>query len=466
LKNQNHNSKNPILIVEDDRQIRKLVKFNLEKEGYETLEAKNISDCIKNIKEHPEINVILLDIMLPDGLSHEHLDKIMTSPGFPVIIVLTASSSVEYAVEAMKNGAFDYLQKPYSFEKLFLLIENALEKVQMSNEIIRLRGELLNKNDFNNIIGESEAINILFTNLKKISSSNINVLIRGESGTGKELIAKAIHYNSPRKDQPYVVVNSAAIPDNLIESELFGHEKGSFTGATSRQIGKFEQAHGGTIFLDEIGDMPIKSQVRILRAIQEREITRIGGDEKIDINVRIISATNRNLEELIKAELFREDLYFRLMVFPILVPPLRERKSDIPLLVKHFLDKHMDDSGVKKINLSKGALKAMMDYDWGGNVRELENTILKGLVFMSGNTITAHDLNLKTIEVSKKNNPQSKEKLKTSGSILSEVIPYEESEREILKQAINHFGGNVAKTADHLRIGRATLYRKVKKYNI
>lgn len=455
-----------VLVVEDDERILELVSFNMKQEGYNVFQAKNLTECITYLEKNSQIDVVLLDVMLPEGLSHHFLEQIIRPDGIPQVIMITASGSVEYAVEAMKNGAYDYLQKPFEFDRLIALTKRAKGQVDASREIIRLREELESKYEFGNIIGNNRKMKDVFKIISQVASSKVSVLILGESGTGKELIAKAIHYNSPRKNKPFVVVNSAAIPESLIESELFGHEKGSFTGATGQHIGKFEQSAGGTLFLDEIGDMPLKTQIKILRVLQEKEITRVGGKQQINVDVRIISATNRDLEDLMKQKLFREDLYFRLTVFPINVPPLRKRKSDIPVLAKHFISKYQEESGKKNIELSPEALEAMMRYHWTGNVRELENCIQRALVVLTGNTLEKKDLPLEVLAATQGSFIPADKMVLVQDLNSFEIRPFKEVEREVLKQAITHSGGNIAKAADALEIGRATLYRKVKEYNL
>ncbi|MCF7885697.1 MAG: sigma-54 dependent transcriptional regulator [Candidatus Marinimicrobia bacterium] len=464
----NHQSiKGNILVVDDDPNFLNLVSKSVKKENYKVYKASNLKKALNILNKHPEIDIALFDVILPEGLSHNYLDQIISEDNLPVVIMLTASDSVDHAVSAMKSGAFDYLQKPCNFKNLFHSIELAKKQAEANREIIRLRKELTDRYRFDKIIGDHPKMQELFQTIEQLTSSNISVLIKGETGTGKELLAKAIHYNSIRKNGPFVVVNSAAIPDNLIESELFGHEKGSFTGADKQKLGKFEKAHGGTLFFDEIGDMPLKTQAKLLRAFQEKEITRVGGHEKIDVDVRLITATHQNLEEFIEVDKFREDLYYRISVFPITIPPLRERKSDIALLVKHFLKKYEEDVNKQNLEVASDALRVLMNYDWPGNVRELENCIRRAMLLIDENTLKKQHLSDKLLQTEELHNHRS------SGQILSivdqysdDIPPLQEIESEVLQKALKITNGNVSEAARKLEIGRATFYRKIKKYDI
>ncbi|MDZ7347050.1 MAG: sigma-54 dependent transcriptional regulator, partial [candidate division KSB1 bacterium] len=382
-----------ILIVDDDKNICKMIEASLRKERkYEVSTALSGEACLKLIKEDlPDL--VLLDIQMPgiDGI--ETLKRIKEEePRLPVIM-MTAHGTIERAVNSMKLGAYDFLTKPFARERLLVTVQNALLNSSLQKEVSELRSELKNKYGFHNIIGQSGIMQDVFRAVEKVVNSNVTVLIQGESGTGKELIARAIHFHSKtRANKPFVAVNCSALPESLLESELFGHEKGSFTGASGRRIGKFEQADGGTIFLDEIGLMTPATQSKILRILQEREFERVGGNELIKVNVRVISATNKDLEEEMKAGNFREDLYYRISVFPIKLPPLRERKEDIPLLAAHFLKKFNEQEGKHIEGISPDALELLMAYNWPGNVRELENAMERAVVLANGDEITAKDL--------------------------------------------------------------------------
>ncbi|HDP97567.1 MAG TPA: sigma-54-dependent Fis family transcriptional regulator [bacterium] len=447
-----------ILVVDDDKNIAELIKENLKSQkNYELFSVINGEACLKYIeKQIPDL--ILLDIQMPgiDGI--ETLKRIKEfDPRIPVIMI-SALDSIEKAVQSMKLGAHDYIAKPIDRDRLRVTAKNTLMTTTLEREVSDLRSELKRKYAFDNIIGQSGVINDVFKSMEKVVNSNVTVLIQGESGTGKELIARAIHYHSKtRANKPFVAVNCTALPESLLESELFGHEKGSFTGAHGRRIGKFEQADTGTIFLDEIGMMSPATQAKVLRVLQEREFERVGGSEMIKVDVRVISATNRDLEEAMKNSEFREDLYYRLSVFPIKLPPLRERKEDIPLLAAHFLKKYSDQENKHLESISSDALELLMAYNWPGNVRELENAIERAAVLTNTDEITAKDLPPAVRSIGEK-------KIYESDSTLSGWI--EKLEEEALRQALLENEGNISKTAKKLGIGRATIYRKAKKYGL
>jgi len=465
-KNNKSNQKYTILVVEDDSRILDLVAFNLEQEGYNVIKAENLTKGLGALEGDPAIDLVLMDVMLPEGHGHHFLDQVINIDGIPVVIMITASGSVQMAVQAMKKGAYDYLQKPFDFDELFRSIKRALREIDARKEILRLKSRLVDKYSFENIIGSSSKMQQVFRTIQQLTKSKVSVLIRGESGTGKELIAQAIHFNGQRKNNPFIEVNCAAIPATLIESELFGHEKGSFTGANNRHIGKFEQADGGTLFLDEIGDMSTDAQVRLLRAIQEREITRVGGKDVIKVDVRIVSATNQDLEEMMKNKTFREDLYYRLTVFPILVPPLRDRKGDVPLLVEHFFKKYEKDMEKENLTISPKALSNLMKYNWPGNVRELENCIQRSLILMADNKLEEKHLPLEILAATQESFIPVEKMVMTEDIGSSTIRPFKIIEREIIEKALRKMNGNVSDAADALQLGRATLYRKIKDYDI
>lgn len=447
-----------ILIVDDDKNIAKLIKEHLStQKSYNLFSVINGEACLKHIGgQSPDL--ILLDIQMPgiDGI--ETLKKIKEfDPQIPVIMI-SALGSIEKAVLSMKLGAYDYISKPIDKDRLMVTVKNALMTSSLEREVTELRSELKQKYTFENIVGQSGAMNEVFKSVEKIVNSNVTVLIQGESGTGKELIARAAHYHSKvRSNKPFVAVNCTALPESLLESELFGHEKGSFTGAQGRRIGKFEQADGGTIFLDEIGLMSPTTQAKVLRVLQEREFERVGGTELIKVDVRVISATNLDLEDAMKKNEFREDLYYRLSVFPIKLPPLRDRKEDIPLLAAFFLNKYCGQENKEIDSISPDALELLMAYNWPGNVRELENAIERAIVLCNTNEISANDLPAVVRSIGEK-------KVYESDNTLSSWI--EKLEEEALRQALLENEGNISKTAKKLGIGRATIYRKAKKYGL
>ena len=447
-----------ILIVDDDKNITKLIKENLSSiKNYDISSVINGEACIKFINEQiPDL--ILLDIQMPGMDGIETLKKIKEfDPRIPVVMI-SGVGSIEKAVESMKLGAYDYIAKPIDRDRLQITIKNALTASTLQRQVNELRNELKQKYKFANIVGQSGAMQEVFKAMDKVVNSNVTVLIQGESGTGKELIARAIHYhNKTRANKPFVAVNCTALPESLLESELFGHEKGAFTGAHGRRVGKFEQANGGTIFLDEIGLMSPATQAKVLRVLQEREFERVGGSELIKVDVRIISATNRDLEEAMKNNEFREDLYYRLSVFPIILPPLRDRKEDIPLLAAFFLNKYSQGENKEIDSISPDALELLMSYNWPGNVRELENAIERAVVLASTNEITVKDLPAAVRSIGEK-------KIYEADNTLSSWI--EKLEEEALRQALLENEGNISKTAKKLGIGRATIYRKAKKYGL
>lgn len=447
-----------ILIVDDDKNICKMIEASLRKERkYDINTALNGEACLKMIQEQiPDL--VLMDIQMPgiDGI--ETLKRIKEEDQRIPVVMMTAHGTIERAVNSMKLGAYDFLTKPFARDRLLVTINNALLNSSLRREVDELRSELKSKYAFENIVGQSGAMQDVFKAVSKVIDSNVTVLITGESGTGKELIARAIHFHSKaRANKPFVAVNCSALPESLLESELFGHEKGSFTGAAGRRIGKFEQADGGTIFLDEIGLMTPATQSKVLRVLQEREFERVGGNELIKVNVRVISATNKDLEEEMKQGSFREDLYYRISVFPIKLPALRERVEDIPLLSAHFLKKYGHQEGKDLDGVSTDSLDLLMAYSWPGNVRELENAIERAVVLASGNEISAKDLPAAVRSLGEK-------RIYEADNTLASWI--EKLEEDALRQALLECEGNISKTAKRLGIGRATIYRKAKKYGL
>lgn len=452
-------SKRPlILIVDDDKNICKMIEASLRKERkYEIKTSLNGEACLKSI--HDEIpDLVLLDIQMPgiDGI--ETLKKIKEEDSRIPVVMMTAHGTIERAVSTMKLGAYDFLTKPFARDRLIVTVQNALINSSLRREVDELRLELKDKYAFDNIIGQSGGMQDVFRSIEKIINSNVTVLIQGESGTGKELIARAIHFHSKaRASKPFVAVNCSALPESLLESELFGHEKGAFTGATGRRIGKFEQANGGTIFLDEIGLMTSATQSKLLRVLQEREFERVGANELIKVDVRVISATNKDLEEEMKKGEFREDLYYRISVFPIKLPPLRDRKEDVPHLAAHFLKKFCGQEGKDIRSISSDALDLLMAYNWPGNVRELENAVERAVVLANSAEVSAKDLPAAVKSLGEKRIYESDDTL--AGWI-------EKLEEQALRQALLECEGNISQTAKKLGIGRATIYRKAKKYGL
>jgi DNA-binding NtrC family response regulator len=443
-----------ILIVDDEKNIREGLGRALELEGYRTLLAADGEQAMVQI-EKEEIDLIIADLKMP-GLSGEELLKKVVSayPTVPVII-LTGHGTIESAVKAMRDGAYDFLTKPLNLERLSLLVKRALSNRELFLQHRALQEELGRRTKFPQIIGKSERMQKIFEVVSQVAPTKASVLITGESGVGKEMIADAIHFNSPRKDKAYIKVHCAALTETLLESELFGHEKGSFTGAISRRRGRFELANGGTIFLDEIGEINQSVQIKILRVLHEKKFERVGGEETIEADVRIISATNKDLKQEIAANNFREDLYYRLNVVNLHIPPLRERQDDIPLLMATFLKEFTEENKKKIEGIDPKARLILSQYPWPGNVRELRNCIESAVVLCKGTVISADDLPpyLQT--------SSEKEYIK-----LNTGISLAEAEKQIITFTLNSCGGNKSKTAEVLGIGRKTLHRKLSEYNI
>ncbi len=380
-----------ILVVDDEKSLREVMSIMLKRAGYAVTEAVDGEEAISQVGK--EIyDLVITDLRMPKADGMEVLKAVKSSSPDTVVLVVTAFGTADSAVEAMKHGAYDYLTKPFQVDEVQLIIRNALEKRRLSTENVLLKREIASQSSFAQIVGQSEAMQKVFDVVRKVADAKSNVLICGESGTGKELIARAIHYNSARSPMPFVAVNCSAVPETLLESELFGHMKGSFTGAVANKAGLFEVANGGTIFLDEIGDTTPTIQVKLLRVIQEREFRRVGGSQDMKVDVRIIAATNRELEKAVADGSFREDLYYRLDVIPIRLPPLRLRTGDIPLLVKHFLEKFAQESGKVAPTLTPEAIQVLLSHEWRGNVRELENLIERVVAFSSGGPVSEADV--------------------------------------------------------------------------
>ncbi|QUV99454.1 sigma-54-dependent Fis family transcriptional regulator [Chloracidobacterium sp. MS 40/45] len=384
-----------ILIVEDKDALRQMWRLTLERAGYGVVEAADLKQARQALRRQPP-TVVLTDLRLPDGTGLEVLRAAKSlDPDVPVV-VLTAYGSIEEAVAAMKDGAEDFLQKPVDPDHLLLVLERLVETHRLRRACLLMREEYARRYGFPRIIGDSPAMQQVGQHLQRVAPTETTVLLLGESGTGKELFARAMHHLSHRRQAPFVAINCAAIPETLVENELFGHEKGAFTGADGRQVGKFELARGGTLFLDEIGELPLAVQSKFLRALESRTITRIGGGQEIGVDVRIVAATNRDLAAAVAARTFREDLYYRLAVFTLEIPPLRERREDIPALANYFAEKYGREIRRRRVTLSPAALKALQDYDFPGNIRELENCIERACILCEGTTLEPEDLRLPT----------------------------------------------------------------------
>lgn len=445
-------SSGKILVVDDDKNLLELVRMRLESANYEVATAVKEEEAIEAIKNQVfDLSIVDLQLIHKDGISlMEELHLI--TPEMPVII-LTAYGSIESAVEAMKRGAYNYLTKPFDPRDLLLQIEKALENRRLTSEVKRLKGLLEERYDFANIVAKSEKMQRVLEVVSQIAKTESTIYIHGESGTGKELIAKAIHLASERKNKPFVAINCAALPETLLESKLFGHEKGAFTGAVRTTKGLFTQAHGGTIFLDEIGDMSLSIQAKLLRVLQERQFYPLGSEKLIEVDVRVIVATNKDLEDRVKQGLFREDLFYRIHVIPIYLPPLRERKEDIPLLVEHFLKKFSQQMKKEVKGLTPQTMQRLMLHDWPGNVRELENKIEYSVAMTQQDTITEDFI------------------LQTKGVVTQEPLkPLKEArddyEKSYLIYTLEICKGNVSKAAKLAGKYRADFYDLLKKHGL
>lgn len=459
-------AKGNILAVDDELDFVSTLSEILRKFEYSVDSATSGYEALQMLSINL-YDLVILDLHMPLINGVDTLKRIKKiDPGLPVII-LTADSSIGKVVETIKLGAYDYFAKPLNWEKLQLAVKNALVTKELRREVSRLKGQLKKRYNFDQIVGKSKKMQEVLHSLEKIVDTGVTVFIQGESGTGKELLARAIHFNGPRKNRAFVAVNCAAIPDSLLESELFGHEKGAFTGAVSRRIGKFEQANGGTLFLDEIGDMPASTQVKILRVLQERKFQRVGGAETVEVDVRVISATNKYLEEEMKKGNFREDLYYRICVYPIFVPPLRQRMDDIPELTAFFIEKFNKNYRRRVKAILPRTMDYLINYDWPGNVRELENILERSFLNSTDGVLAPEHLPI-TITSFKEDLSTSDSyiDLKKVVSLTKKITPLKELEKAVLMQALRLTNYNMSNAASELGIGRTTLYRKLQKYRI
>lgn len=450
-----------LLIVEDDKHALLGLVEILKEEGYQVAQAERSDDAFKLLNED-QFDLMLTDYMLPDYDGLELSRKAKVVDEHLAIVMMTAFGSVKHAVQALKEGIDNYITKPIDLDELLVVIEKAIRDKTLLRENLSLKDKIGKKYQFSNIIGRSGKMQDLFRKIEKVAPTDTTVLIRGESGTGKELIARAIHFNSSRAKQGMVEINCASIPETLLESELFGHEKGAFTGAIKQKQGKFEYADGGTIFLDEIGEMPHSVQAKLLRVLQEQKFTRVGGNKPIDVNVRVIAATNADLETMINDNVFREDLYYRLNVIPLAIPALRERKEDIAPLVQFFNSRYAKKTKGDLREFSPSFFKACELYHWPGNVRELENAMENAFVMSEQNELSEADLPSYVVHQPKN--------LELSGSIDLEHLPFrqqlEAAEKIIIERALNECKGNKTHAAKQLGFSIRTLRNKVSKYNI
>lgn len=439
-----------ILVVDDEPEMLNILEKFLKSNGYQVTTCRTAQEALNAVRV-TDFDVVVTDVRMPGMSGEALLAELKRMKPAQVVIVMTAYGSIDSAVAAMKLGAFDYITKPFKMEEFLVRIGKGVQERQLRDEVAELRRQAHERYEFANIIGKSKAMQEIFALVRRIADTDTTVLIRGKTGTGKELIARAIHAHSSRRSKPFVAINCGAIPETLLESELFGHEKGAFTGALTTKKGLFEEAHGGTILLDEIGEIPPSIQVKLLRVLQEKEIKRVGGTENIKVDVRVLAATSRDLEAAIRAGQFREELFYRLNVIPIFLPDLKDRREDIPLLVEHFIRKYSKQAAGRIKGITKEALALLMNYDWPGNVRELENVIERAVIMAKGEQIEVADV---------------KRSLPVTPLQTAVAKTMEEFEKEHIAQVLKEVGGQRNKAAQILGIDRKTLYLKIKKYGL
>jgi two-component system, NtrC family, response regulator AtoC len=460
-----------ILVADDEDNLRRVLQAILKRDGYEVVEAENGAEALRQMND--SIDVVITDLKMPEIDGMEVLRRVITHyTGVPVIMI-TAHGSVGHAVEAVKTGAFDYIEKPFEQQQIRVTVEKAVKQAEANRSAPRAAGGATDKGRFG-LVGQSNEMNAIYGIIEKVADTPSTVLISGESGTGKELVAKALHERSSRSDKPFIKINCAAIPKTLMESEMFGYEKGAFTGASSSKPGRFELADGGTLFLDEIGEIPVEMQVKLLRAIQESEFERVGGIKTLKVDVRLITATNRDLEKEVKDANFREDLFYRLNVVPLKLPPLRERRSDIPLLVDHILKKFNERLKKSVDGISREALDRLCERSWPGNIRELENVLERTILFCSSSRIEESDLPREEaaggeiIRASASHDSGIVSEPLTGDTSLKDLVRAETSkiERELIAKALDETSGNVTQAAKKLKISRKSLQMKMKDFGL
>ncbi len=450
-----------ILVCDDKLVMVKFLREFLESEGHcVTTAADGEEGYNKYLEIQPD--AVITDMKMPKITGIELLKKIKAHNAEAIVITMTAFATIESAIEAMREGAYDYIIKPFSIDQIKIIMNKVGEKISLIKENKYLKSQLQTIYRFDNLIGQSGKMKEMYELISRVLDNRATVMITGETGTGKELIARAIHYNGPRANGPFIKVNCAAIPEGLLESELLGHEKGSFTGAISKKEGKFEIADGGTIFLDEIGEVPVSIQVKLLRVLQSREFERVGGNQTIKVDIRIIAATNRDLTQAIAEGRFRTDLYYRLNVVPIAVPPLRERITDISILVEHFVKKFSEENGRPVLKISKEAMDAFIKYNWPGNVRELENIIERIVILSKENTLTVADLPPHLVP--KENQLEQLSVPSVGKNKMTEVVDY--IEHKMIEEALKITNGQQTQAAEILGINRGSLIYKMKKFNL
>ena len=456
----------PVLIVEDKDSLRTMLRHALEGHGHAVLEARDETEAKEQLRQTRPV-VVITDLKLPVGDGFGVLRAAKELDPTLQVVVMTAYGSIQDAVTAMKEGAVDFLAKPIDPDHLLLMVGRAIAQRRMLTEYFILKEELAERRGAPRIIGEDGKLRQVSQQLHRAAATDATVLLEGESGTGKELFARALHALSPRADGPFVAINCAAIPETLLESELFGYEKGAFTGAVQRKPGRFEIAHRGTLFLDEIGDLPLPLQAKILRALEEKQFERVGGTESLHVDVRVVAATNRNLKQRVSERQFREDLYFRLSVFPIVIPPLRERGDDVLILARHFVDKSCRDLNKNALAMAPAAIDELRTYSWPGNVRELQNCIERAVILCDADAIHPRHLNLTFRQPTPAVAPNPWDQIDLSGTLADAVSRVTtEAERRKLAQALQDAAGNKASAADSLRIGYKVLLQKLKAHGL
>ncbi len=461
--------KGSLLLVDDEPDILLVMSANLKKEGYEVETAEDGVEALRRL-EGRDYDVIIVDHQMPKLTGMDFLERIRsvqlrgTDKNDIPVIVVTAYGTIEMAVKAMKDGAYSFLTQPIQYEDLSLQVKNAVERRRLSREVENLRQEVEDRYQFGNILGKNPQMQEIFQLIRTVAETDATVLVQGESGTGKELIARAIHYNSRRKDRSFVVVSCSALPETLLESELFGHEKGAFTGAVRRRIGRFEMADGGTVFLDEVGEMSVPVQLKLLRVLQEREFERVGGNQTVKVDVRVIAATHKDLHLAMSERLFREDLFYRLNVVPIKLPPLRDRPDDVPFLAAHFLSKYSEKNRKRIMSISPEALSALTRYSYPGNVRELENIIERAVIMEKGDTLGKIDLR----------RTGAAGKFDISFPMGNDIQPFRKTkteivgrfEKEYFTQLLRLYSGNMTKASFHAGINIKNFHEKMARYGL
>jgi two-component system response regulator AtoC len=452
-----------LLVADDDASIRSLLKQLLSDEGFNVLEASTGIEVVDKVKEASP-DLVIMDVRMPELDGIEALARLKSTNPKTAVLIMTAFGSSNAAIRAMELGAFDYITKPFELDKISHSVKRVLDYQDLTAEVEVLRDEISSLVQTERIVGNSPAMQEVYKTIGKVAKADATVLITGESGTGKELVAEALHFNSNRRSGPLVKVSCAALPETLLEAELFGHEKGSFTGAMTQRRGRFEMADKGTIFLDEIGEMTVPTQTKLLRVLQERKIERIGSNLPIKVDIRIIVATNKDLQKEVEQSKFRDDLYYRLNVINIHMPPLRDRKEDIPSLVEHFLAKHRYSATAQPAAISEEAIRRLMEYNWPGNVRELENVIERAVVLSRGQIITSRELPFGDHEAGEGEEGEGEAETKGDSSFFKKSVA--QFEKDLIMKALRDANGNRSKAAEMLGIYRRLLYAKIKEYGL